>query len=151
MLGGRTLYMRTRETVAPPPAPVLAEADRACTAELLPSFRAAPDAFAVDPAEAAAVRLLLNGETAFARKSAVAAGEPLRTEPLPALAEPNALYVEAFPPATGAPGAYALRLRVLCADRVVREATFWAEGGRAVTGAVTFTPEERQTTREGGE
>ncbi len=143
LVGGMALYMHTRETVAPPAEPVLEAASGEYVAEITPSSPLEPDPFALDPEDAASIRVLLNGAVVLERTGAAPMGEPLRTEPLPVLAEPNELYVEAFPPVPHAGGAQAVRLRVLRDGGVVGEATFWAEGGRAVTGTLAFTPEKK--------
>lgn len=144
VVGGTWLYLRVNEDRAQArlgDAPVTALVD-GYRVELVTTFSATPDPFALQLDDAAAPTALLvrlNGTEVLRRADDVAAGESILIDPLgPVLAGNNELYVEASPPGEVAGLSHALRVRVYHGYRTVADTTLWNEPGASLSGGVSF-------------
>ena len=151
-VGGLALYMSQRQAALP--VPVKAAAARNATAayvlEVTASFAAEPDPFAVhiDSEPLPPVLVIRLGSRQILRiTESLAAGRPVRVDPLPGLVfGDNELFVAASPPADQADRRHALRLTVFENNRPIAEKTIWSEPGAAIAEVMRFslapTPEK---------
>ncbi len=144
VVGGTWLYLRLHDDRAQARLGSVPETEvvEGYRVELVTTFSAEPDPFALQLDDAAAPTALLvrlNGAEVLRRADDVAAGESIAMDPLgPVLAGNNELYVEASPPGDVAGLSHALRVRVYHGYRTIADTTLWNEPGASLSGGVSF-------------
>jgi hypothetical protein len=138
ILGSLQLYVQHR-----PAPPVAAELIREQVArgdfsvEITLTFDAGPDAFAIDPATAPSLVLLLRGQEILRRQDTIAAGQPLIVQDVQGLVSGgNEFYLSATPADTQSSLARAARVRILRSGTPLADETLWSEPSETVQGTI---------------
>ncbi len=148
-VGGLALYMNqsTPRAAAPRTAPFQAQAAQAVYhLEICATFSAQPDPFALqlDDAPAPALVVRLGGQEILRKSDALQADQAVRAEDIPVAVGANELYIEASPP-VDSPQYQAVRARILRANQVVAEKSFWAAPGARIADSFGFEIEAEET------
>lgn len=140
VFGGMALYISLQEEPAPQQAaPEQAEAAGSFALEIVTTFGAEPDPFDLpgDNENAAALVVNFRGQEILRWTERIAAGEPVRVEPLEGIkVGENEFFITAKPPLDQSNRAHAIRVRILKDGAPLVEKTIWSEPGHPVAGIV---------------
>lgn len=138
ILGGMRAYMGLRPQVQRANVtPVETLAQGQFVVELLTTFAAGPDEFALDASDAPALLVNFRGRVLLSRKEPLRAGETVKIESVQGLAAgANEFYIQATPQDPSLDQPMAIRVRVLRNEMLVAEQTLWGNPGESVQGTI---------------
>lgn len=140
ILGGLNgfFHYRNQRRASRAPTQRLVRASQDYTMHVTVPFDAAPDEYALDPAQTASLLVENRGNRVYAQREPIAAGTTVQI----ALADQltigqNELFVRVTPAADATSRHHAIRVQVVRGDSlIVAESSFWSEDRAPVQGAV---------------